>query len=142
MKLTELEKFMLKEINEDYHKIGIENTEFYNTFGNDAKFNKELRGAFASLEKKGIVKHTNDPGCFNPIYPTRQFIDAMEEMGEQVDDTVIRWVRNEEATIKYGKEYNEWVERENAYNYTDENGLRYWKYPFKKWLKENHNIEL
>jgi len=60
MKLTELEKQMIKLILKDYAKIGVENTEFYNTFGGDWEgdkkplqvSNKELRGAFTSLKRK------------------------------------------------------------------------------------------
>lgn len=75
-KLTNLEKELLVKIIEDYGTDGIENTEFYNTFGIDAAKNKEIRGAFSSLKRKKIINHYNDPGCFNPIYPTEILVQT------------------------------------------------------------------
>ena len=141
-KITELEKTMLKAINKDYSRLGIENTEFYNTFGYEAETNKELRGAFASLKRKKIVDHTNDPNCFNPIYPTRKFIEIMHELGEEVDSKVEHWVRFEELMIEYNEEYERWMDENNGHNWTEpETGRRFWQYPFERWLKETHNIE-
>ena len=142
-KITELERFMLERINEDYKEVGIENTEFYNTFGNEAETNKELRGAFTSLKRKKIVSHYNDPNCFNPIYPTKKFIEVLNELGIEVSQEAVSWVRYDEMWEQYCEEYNAWVEENNMFNWRDEEeNATYYKYPFKRWLKETHYIEV
>jgi len=142
IKVTDLEKSMLVAINNDYNKIGIENTEFTNTFGWDANTNKQLRGAFSSLKKKGIVSHFNDPNCFNPIYPTRKFIEVMKELGIEVSDTVERYVRDDELWSEYSAEYIKWTDDNGFVNWKDsESGIIYSRYPFDRWLKEAKGIE-
>ena len=94
LQLTELEKQMITLILHDYAKIGVENTEFHNTFGDDWEgdkktlqvSNKELRGAFTSLKRKKIINHYNDPHCFNPIYPTAKLLEVCRENGIEITD--------------------------------------------------------
>ena len=91
-KITKLERIMLDIINDSYNTSGVNNTEFYNIFGNDVETNKKLRGAFTSLKRKKIINHYNDPNCFNPIFPTRKFIETLNELGIEVSPKAIEWV--------------------------------------------------
>lgn len=90
IKLTDLEKKLLVKIIKDYGNNGIENTEFYNTFGINAAKNKEVRGAFSSLKKKKVINHYNDPGCFNPIFPTETLVQTCIDNGIEINDNAMK----------------------------------------------------
>lgn len=143
MRITELEREMLTAINEGYSKWGVENTDFYNVFGFDADQNRELRGTFSSLKKKGIVDHYKQKYCFCPIYPNRKYIEVMEEMGAEISKNVYDYVRRAELEQMYGEEHAKWCEENNGYNWRDPEQPNhiYWMYPFDRWLMEQHNIE-
>ena len=91
--ITPLEKQMIEMIIQDYEKCGVENTEFHNTYGCDAEKNKLLRGAFTSLKKKKIISHYNDPGCFNPIFPTEKFIEVCNENEIEINSKTMNEIR-------------------------------------------------
>ena len=92
-KLTELETMMLQQILDDYASSGVENTEFHNTFGIDAETNKKLRGAFTSLKRKKIVRHYNDKGCFNPIFPTEKLLEVCKENGVEISEKAMAEIK-------------------------------------------------
>lgn len=105
MRITDLEKQMIQLIIKDYEKYGVENTEFHNTYGYDAETNKVLRGAFSSLKRKKIISHYNDPGCFNPIYPTQKLVDVCHENGIEISDVAWKAMRG------FVKEYEDYMAR-------------------------------
>ena len=83
--LTEYELDTLKEIVKSYAESGIENTDYYNTFGyNDRK----RRGALSSLIKKQVVDCNICPDCFNPIYPIHNFLSTCKKYNIEVPSEV------------------------------------------------------
>lgn len=83
--LTEYELDTLKEIVKSYAEDGIENTDYYNTFGyNDRK----RRGALSSLIKKQVVDCNICPDCFNPIYPIHNFLSTCKKYNIEVPSEV------------------------------------------------------
>lgn len=79
--LTEFEVETLKKIVSSYKECGIENSDYYNVFGFE---DKKTKGALGSLTRKGVVDRNNCPNCFNPIYPSHNFISTCEKYNIEI----------------------------------------------------------
>lgn len=83
--LTDFELDTLKKIVKNYIESGVDNTDYYNTFGfND----KSRKGAVASLIRKQVVIVNRDPGCFNPIFPDINLKSTCEKYGIEVPTNI------------------------------------------------------
>lgn len=87
--LTDYELETLKLIIKEYAESGIDNTDYYNTFGYG---DKKRRGAVSSLIKKQIVDSNICPNCFNPIYPIHNFKSTCEKYNIEIPSEVIEYL--------------------------------------------------
>ena len=87
--LTDYELETLKLIIKEYDESGIENTDYYNTFGYG---DKKRRGAVSSLIKKQVIDSNICPNCFNPIYPIHNFKSTCEKYNIVIPNKVIEYL--------------------------------------------------
>ena len=88
--LTDYELETLKEIVRSYKESGIENTDYYNTFGYG---DRKRRGAVSSLIKKQVIDSNICPDCFNPIFPIHNFISTCKKYGLEIPSEVYNYTR-------------------------------------------------
>lgn len=84
--LTDGELETLKRVLADYEADGVENTEWNNTL-NDAE-GRRTRGYLGGLMRKQVLRRTDCPNCFNPIYPSNSFVATCEKYGLAISDKV------------------------------------------------------
>lgn len=87
--LTDYELETLKLIIDEYKAGGIDNTDYYNTFGYG---DRKRRGAVSSLIKKQVVDSNICPDCFNPIYPIHNFKSTCEKYNIEIPNNVIEYL--------------------------------------------------
>lgn len=87
--LTDYELETLKMIINEYKQYGIDNTDYYNTFGTG---DKKRRGAVSSLIKKQVIDSNICPNCFNPIYPIHNFKSTCEKYNIEIPNKVIEYL--------------------------------------------------
>ncbi len=84
--LTNYELIILKQLIDEYIRIGVENCDYYNVYEiND----KKIKGALGSLTRKQVIYKNNCPDCFNPIFPYNTFKATCEKYNIDINNKEI-----------------------------------------------------